>query len=73
MQGVLNAVGQAHEGNRNSILYSGACVIRDMFLNREIGNTEGATAFKALEYASLKAGLSAREIQRTIQSAMVRR
>ena len=66
VQGVLNAVGQAHEGNRNSILYWGACVIRDMFLNREIGNTEGATAFKALEYASLKAGLSAREIQRTI-------
>jgi Bifunctional DNA primase/polymerase, N-terminal len=70
VQGVLNAVAGTHAGNRNSILCWGACVIRDMIANREINSIEGASAFKALNFVSLNTGLPAREIARTIQSAM---
>lgn len=73
VQGVLNKVAQAREGNRNAILYWAACVISDMVANREIGNMEGSRSLQALNGLSLHTGLSAREIARTIQSAMVRR
>jgi hypothetical protein len=38
VQGVLNAVAAANEGNRNSILYWAVCVIRDMIATRDWGH-----------------------------------
>jgi hypothetical protein len=73
VQGVLNAVASAREGNRNSILYWGACCIRDMIANRQIGSSEGAVSFYALTSVATHLGLSQREIARTIQSAVVRK
>lgn len=73
MQGVLNAVARAREGERNHLLFWGACRISEMIGNREIGSVDGAKAFEALNIVSLKIGLSAREIARTIQSATVSR
>jgi Bifunctional DNA primase/polymerase, N-terminal len=72
VQGVLNAVAQELEGNRNGILFWAACTIRDMIANREIGDMEGARSFGALNIVAQKTGLSAREVARTIQSAVGR-
>jgi hypothetical protein len=73
VQGVLNAVACAHNGNRNSILYWAACCIRDMIANRQIGENEGAVSFHALTSVATQLGLSQREIARTIQSAVGRK
>jgi hypothetical protein len=70
VQGVLNKVAQAREGNRNGILFWGACCIRDMVVNRALGSMEASQSLQALHNISLQTGLSAREIARTIQSAM---
>jgi hypothetical protein len=69
LQGVLDAVAAGNEGNRNSLLFWGACRISDMIANREIGSMEGARAFEALNLVSTAAGLPAREVARTIRSA----
>jgi hypothetical protein len=69
LQGVLNAVARAREGERNELLFWGASRIRDMIANREIRPSEGASAFSALNIIAQKIGLSARETARTIQSA----
>ncbi len=71
VQGILNKVAQAREGNRNGILFWGACCIRDMVANRELGGIEASHSRQALHNISLQTGLSAREIARTIHSAMV--
>jgi hypothetical protein len=73
VQGVLNKVAQAREGNRNGILFWGACCIGDMVANRELSGIEASRSLQALHNISLQTGLSAREITRTINSAMVRR
>ena len=73
VQGVLNKVAQAREGNRNGILFWGACCIGDMVANRELSGIEASRSLQALHNISLQIGLSAREITRTINSAMVRR
>jgi Bifunctional DNA primase/polymerase, N-terminal len=69
LQGVLNAVARAREGERNELLFWGASRIRDMIANREISPSDGASAFSALNIIAQKIGLSARETARTIQSA----
>lgn len=73
LQGVLNAVARAREGERNELLFWGASRIRDMIANREITPSEGASAFSALNIIAQKIGLSARETARTIQSAAGRK
>jgi hypothetical protein len=73
VQGILNKVAQAQEGNRNGILFWGASCIREMITARELGSMEASQSLQALHNISLQTGLSAREIARTIQSAMVRR
>ena len=69
VQGILGAVAGAQEGERNRLLFWGACRVSDMIANREIGPSEGARAFAALELVSTTTGLSAREVTRTIRSA----
>jgi hypothetical protein len=72
VQGVLNAVAQAHKGERNHLLFWGACRIAEMIASHELGSMEATRCLQALNMVSLKVGLSAREIARTINSAMVR-
>jgi hypothetical protein len=73
LKGVLNAVAQAREGERNALLFWGASRIRDMIANREITPSDGAGAFSALKIIGQKIGLSACETARTIQSAAGRK
>jgi hypothetical protein len=70
VQGILNAVAAAQEGERNKLLFWGACRISDMIAEREIGASEGARAFEALNFVGIGTGLSPREIARTIRSAV---
>jgi hypothetical protein len=70
VQGILNAVAAAQEGERNILLFWGACRISEMITNREIGSAEGANAFAALNLVSIGLGLPAREIARTVRSAL---
>jgi Bifunctional DNA primase/polymerase, N-terminal len=70
IQGILNAVAAAQEGERNKLLFWGACRISDMIAEREIGASEGARAFEALNFVGIGTGLSPREIARTIRSAV---
>jgi Bifunctional DNA primase/polymerase, N-terminal len=69
VQGILNAVAGAQEGERNRLLFWGACRIGGMIADREIGPSEGARAFQALSTVSAGTGLPPREIARTIGSA----
>ena len=73
LQGVLNAVARAREGERNELLFWGASCIRDMIANGEIRPSDGAGAFRALNIIAQEIGLSARETARTIQSAAGRK
>ena len=70
VQGILNAVARAHEGERNHLCFWAANRISDMIANHEIGSIEGAKAFKALNLVSTNTGLPAREVARTIRSAV---
>jgi hypothetical protein len=70
VHGILNAVATAREGERNSLVYWGACRITDMIVNRELGSTEGASSFQSLYLVSINLGLPEREVARTIQSAV---
>ncbi len=53
VQGVLNKVAQAGEGNRNGILFWGACCIGDMVANRELSGIEASRSLQALHNISL--------------------
>jgi hypothetical protein len=70
VQGILTAVAAAQEGERNRLLFWGACRIGDMIAHREIGPAEGAQSFQALNIVSVNAGLPPREVARTIRSAV---
>jgi hypothetical protein len=69
VQGVVATVAAAKEGERNSLLFWGACVLRDMVLERELDEPAARHAFDALSAASTRAGLPAHEVRRTIASA----
>jgi hypothetical protein len=58
------------EGERNKLVFWGASRISDMIANREIGSMEGAKALTALNSVSVNIGLPAREVARTIRSAV---
>jgi bifunctional DNA primase/polymerase-like protein len=69
VQGIIAAVVKAREGERNSMLFWAACVVRDMLLDRELDSESGRQVFAALAEASGRTGLTASEIKRTIVSA----
>jgi hypothetical protein len=66
LQAILNAVARAPNGQRNALCFWGACKIRDMILHGEVSDD----AFRALHAAATQAGLTPREIQTTIASAV---
>jgi putative DNA primase/helicase len=72
MQGILNKVATAGEGDRNKILFWGAMRVVDMVNERVVPPSEGDRAFEALIDAASHAGLTEAEIVRTLQSARAR-
>lgn len=72
IQGILNTVARAGEGDRNKVLFWGAMRVVDMVVAREVPPSEGDRAFAALGSAASHAGLAEREIVRTLQSARAR-
>lgn len=72
IQGILNTVAGAGEGDRNKVLFWGAMRVVDMVIAREVPPSEGDRAFTALASAATHAGLAEREIVRTLQSARAR-
>jgi putative DNA primase/helicase len=72
IQGILNTVASAGEGDRNKVLFWGAMRVVDMVVAREVPPSEGDRAFAALASAANHAGLAEQEIVRTLQSARAR-
>jgi Bifunctional DNA primase/polymerase, N-terminal len=70
VQGILNKVAEKGEGYRNGILFWAASRLRDMIANHELDQAEAAQSLQALHDISMNSGLSAREIARTMNSAM---
>jgi hypothetical protein len=69
LEGIIQTVIAAREGERNKITFWGACILRDMLVTGDLDAAEGASAFAALFQASRHRGLSEREISRTFASA----
>jgi hypothetical protein len=69
IQGIVAAVAQAREGERNAITFWGACRINEMVADRELDHSSQAQALAALEEAARRSGLPTFEIRRTIASA----
>jgi hypothetical protein len=70
LRGVLEFAASAHEGERNKIIYWAANRIRDMAAQGEITKAQFDGACSALVSTATSTGISAREAQRTIASAM---
>jgi len=70
LDAIIATVAGARSGERNAITFWGACRIRDMIANGELDHAGGADAFDALHAAATQAGLSARGIQTTVDSAV---
>ena len=70
LDAIIATVAGARSGERNAITFWGACRIRDMIAGGELDHAGGADAFDALHAATAQAGLSAREIQTTVDSAV---
>jgi len=70
LEGLLAKVASAPEGERNSLLYWGACRISELIATRELDGGEASRAVDALTEAARSAGLPHFEIRRTIASAM---
>jgi hypothetical protein len=72
IQGILNTVAAAGEGERNKVLFWGAMRVVDMVVDKEVPPAEGDRAFAALADAAQHAGLAHTEVVRTLQSARAR-
>jgi hypothetical protein len=68
--GIIRTVALAGEGERNSVLFWATCRARDMVVAGEIDHSAGVQVLGALREAAAQAGLTQREIDRTITSAM---
>lgn len=68
--GVVRTMVTASEGERNRILFWAACRARDMVIAGEIDHLAGIQVLEALRQAAQQAGLTQREVERTITSAM---
>jgi hypothetical protein len=68
--GIVRMVALAPEGERNRLLFWATCRARDMAIAGEIDHSAGIQVLEALRQAAQQAGLTQREIDRTIISAM---
>jgi hypothetical protein len=70
LEGLIAAVADAREGERNSLTFWGACRITEMIDSGELSAAEASSALTALAVAAERTGLAPFEIRRTIQSAL---
>ena len=70
LRGVLGRVAAAVQGERNNLVFWGACRVAEMVRTGAIGDAAGA--FEALNLVSLRTGLPQWEVTDTIQSALRR-
>jgi bifunctional DNA primase/polymerase-like protein len=68
--GIVRAVLNAKEGERNRVLFWATCRARDMVVADELDHAAGVQVLEALREAGLEVGLTQREIDKTITSAM---
>ena len=68
--GIIRAVLDAREGERNKLLFWATCRAREMVVGDELDHDAGVQVLEALRAAGAEAGLTQREIDRTITSAM---
>jgi hypothetical protein len=68
--GLIRTVADAPEGERNRLLFWAACRARDMVVEDELDHAAGVQVLEALREAAADCGLTQREIDRTITSAM---
>jgi hypothetical protein len=68
--GIIRTVLDAREGERNRVLFWATCRARDMLLAGELDHAAGVQVLDALRDAAAEVGLTQREIDRTITSAM---
>jgi hypothetical protein len=60
----------AKEGERNRMLFWATCRARDMVVSDELDHAAGVQVLQALRDAAAEVGLTQREIDKTIASAM---
>jgi hypothetical protein len=70
LDGIVRTVFSAGEGERNACLFWSACRIGEMAARGEIGRQQFSGACNALVAAAMATGLSRKEAERTISSAM---
>jgi hypothetical protein len=68
--GIIRAVLDAQEGERNRMLFWAACRAREMVVSDELDHAAGVQVIEALRNAAAEIGLTQREIDKTITSAM---
>jgi hypothetical protein len=68
--GIIRAVLDSKEGERNRLLFWATCRARDMVVSDELDHGAGVQVLEALRDAATEVGLPQREIDRTITSAM---
>jgi Bifunctional DNA primase/polymerase, N-terminal len=66
LEGIVRAVAEAREGERNSLTYWGGCRLAEM---ASLGLLSRATAFDIAVEAATRSGLPHREARRTVESA----
>jgi Bifunctional DNA primase/polymerase, N-terminal len=70
--GIIRAVLDAKEGERNRLLFWAACRCRDMVAAGELDHHAGVQVLEALRNAAARVGLPQSETDRTLTSAMTR-
>jgi hypothetical protein len=70
--GIIGCVLDAKEGERNRVLFWASCRASEMVLDGELDRAAAVKVFDALRDAAIEIGLTQREIDRTIDSAMTR-
>ena len=70
LEGILRAMSEACEGERNSLLFWCAKRIRDMVALGELDRVEYRAAFQDLTAAAIASGLTHSEVERTFLGAM---
>ena len=70
LNGLVRTVSGAHEGERNALLFWGACRIGEMAAQGKIGRQHFSEACNALIAAAMQTGLTRMEAERTVVSAM---